>query len=144
MHEYQHTQSGTLILCTLGSAAVITGGIAAFFSLIPGWVMLPLVVCAYLFSSLTVKVSREQVTLRFGPGLIKKSFAVIDICNVEIVRNHWYYGWGIKLTPHGWLYNVSGFEAVEIQLQNRRKYRIGTDEPRELHAAIQTAMKQSS
>jgi len=55
------------------------------------------------------------------------------------VHNHWYYGRGIKLTPHGWLFNVSGFDAVEIQLKNGRKYRIGTDEPDALLAAIESA-----
>ena len=144
MHEYQHTQRGTVMLCTLGSAALIAAGLTAFFALIPGWVMLIFAVWAYLFSSLTANVSYEYITLRFGPGLIRKRFAVIDISKVEMVRNKWYYGWGIRFTPHGWLYNVSGFEAVEIQLKSRRKYRIGTDEPSALLAAIQTAMKQST
>jgi len=52
------------------------------------------------------------------------------------VKNPWYYGWGIRFTPHGWLYNVSGLHAVEIELKNGKKYRIGTDVPENLEKAI--------
>ena len=93
-----------------------------------------LVVCALLFHSLNVTVSTEWIIIRFGVGLIRKRFAVSAIEDVHIVQNHWYYGWGIKYTPHGWLFNVSGFDAVEIWLEHGRKYRIGTDEPKQLHA----------
>ncbi|MEK7656054.1 MAG: hypothetical protein AAB386_05245 [Patescibacteria group bacterium] len=35
-----------------------------------------------------------------------------------------------------WIYNVSGFDAVEIILKNGKIYRIGTDVPKELEVAI--------
>ena len=38
-----------------------------------------------------------------------------------------------------WIYNVSGFDAVEITMKNGKVYRIGTDVPEE----IETAIKQS-
>ena len=49
-------------------------------------------------------------------------------------KNHWYYGWGIRLWfwPHMWIFNVSGFDAVEIRMKNGKIYRIGTDEPENL------------
>ena len=53
-------------------------------------------------------------------------------------KNRWYNGWGIRLIPRGWIFNVSGFDAVEIQMKNGRRYRIGTDEPEALLAAIQS------
>ena len=71
------------------------------------------------------------------PGLIRKRFPIGDIHGARIVQNKWYYGWGIRLTPHGWLFNVSGFDAVELELKNKRKFRIGTDDPQELLMAIQ-------
>jgi hypothetical protein len=55
-----------------------------------------------------------------------------------MVKNPWYYGWGIHLIPGGWLYNVSGWEAVELQMKNGNKYRIGTDDPQGLMDAIRT------
>jgi len=60
-----------------------------------------------------------------------------EIEDATPVRNHWFYGWGIRLTPHGWLYNVSGLGAVEIVLSSGKHYRIGTDRPEELAQAIQ-------
>ena len=37
---------------------------------------------------------------------------------------------------NGWLFNVSGLQAVEIFLRSGKKYRIGTDEPERLVEAI--------
>jgi len=59
-----------------------------------------------------------------------------EIASVKTVKNHWYYGWGIRLIPHGWLFNVSGFEAIEIVMKNGKVYRIGTDEAEKLMAAV--------
>ena len=98
----------------------------------PVSVLLVLAACLALFCTLTVEIDREFLSVRFGPGLIRKKFALGDIAEYRPVRNSWRYGWGIRLTPHGWLFNVSGLSAVEIQLKNGRKYRIGTDVPDEL------------
>jgi len=38
------------------------------------------------------------------------------------------------------LYNVSGFDAVEIKLRTGKKFRIGTDVPQELEKAIEQAI----
>ena len=137
------TQRGTLLLTVFGLLAV---GIAVMVAeadgslgLIPAIVIVVLVVVACLFFSLTVSVSGEAISIRFGVGLIRKSFRIRDVRDVRAVRNRWYYGWGIRYTPHGWLYNVSGLDAVELELKNGRTYRVGTDEPGELLAAIRAA-----
>jgi hypothetical protein len=39
---------------------------------------------------------------------------------------------------------VSGFDAIEIQLKNERKYRIGTNQPKELLAAVESALASSN
>ncbi len=57
-------------------------------------------------------------------------------------ENPCYYGWGIRWTPNGWLYNVSGFYAVEIKMKTGKKYRIGTDAPNELEKAIKESIKE--
>jgi len=146
MHDYEHTQTGTLMRSVFGSGVLISGGVGirtackeAPSGCIPIVIALVLVFCLFCFHALTVKVSRKEISLRFGVGLIRKHFAISKVQGAAIVHNHWYYGWGIKLTPHGWLFNVSGFDAVEIQLKNGRKYRIGTDEPDALLAAIESA-----
>lgn len=147
MPHYQHTQPGTLMRVVFGSLLVIglillcvqsMYGSPIFVSLIFCSVMLA---CLLLFHSLTVSVSDDWINVVFGIGLVRKRFPVELVQNISAVRNRWIYGWGIKYTPHGWLYNVSGFDAVEISLRGGRTYRIGTDEPSELHAAIRQAKR---
>ncbi len=57
------------------------------------------------------------------------------------MRNPWYYGWGIRLTPTGWMYNISGLDAVQLQLASGKRFRIGTDEPVQLKSAIDRAIR---
>jgi len=99
-----------------------------------------LVVTVWLFNSLTVEVDHDQLRLWFGPGLIHRTFPVHEIDRCQVVRNRWYYGWGIRLTPRGWLFNVSGLSAVQTTMRSGRRYRIGTDEPRQLEDAIRVAI----
>ncbi len=94
----------------------------------------------YLFASLTVEIDAEHLRIRFGIGLIRKRFPLDQIDTCRSVKNSWLYGWGIRLTPHGWLYNVSGLEAVELKMKSGKTYRIGTDEPAALTAALQAAL----
>jgi hypothetical protein len=106
-----------------------------------GSILVVLTLAMILFCSLTIEVTDTRLLVSFGPGVIRKRFPIEDIRGVQIVRNPWYYGWGIRLTPHGWLFNVSGRDAVEIDLRDNRKFRIGTDEPLQLSAAIEKASR---
>ena len=131
----------------LRAIAVITGGSGVVVALKNTLRSIPvlassaiILVCAILLDSLTVRVSNNFIEIRFGIGIIRKQFAIAKIQSATIVRNKWYCGWGIRLTPHGWLYNVAGLDAVEIRLNNGKQYRIGTDEPKELHKAINSAL----
>jgi hypothetical protein len=144
---YEHRQPGRLLLGMMTGAAVL---FLVVVSREPAthWFVLPplavLVVVAYLFSALTVRVDNTSVTARFGPGLIRKSFSLADIVSCGPVRNHWWYGWGIRKIPGGWLYNVSGLDAVELRMKNGRVYRVGTDEPKALAAAISQRLASSA
>lgn len=99
-----------------------------------------LAVCLLLFAVLTVKVDGSDVSLRFGIGIIRKKFPVSGIGSALIVRNPWYYGWGIRKTPDGWLYNVSGLIAIELHMKNGEKYRIGTNDPLGLLNAVESVI----
>lgn len=90
-----------------------------------------------LFGWLTVEINEQFLVCRFGVGLIRKSFALRHIEDAKAVRNRWYYGWGIRWTPYGWLFNASGLDAVQIQMSSGKSYRIGTDEPAQLLRAIE-------
>lgn len=90
------------------------------------------------FGSLQVRIDEKYVRIKFGYGIYRKKFSLNDITSAKTVKNRWYYGWGIRgwLWPKMWVYNVSGFDAVEIKLKNGKTYRIGTDEPKKLEQAI--------
>ena len=144
---YQHTQTGVLTRRLLRAISIITAGSGLIVALRSTLRSIPLLAssaivfaCAILFDSLTVRVSNAHVEIRFGIGMIRKQFNVDNIKTATIVKNKWYYGWGIRLTPHGWLYNVSGLDAVEILMHNGKQYRIGTDQPNELHNAINSVL----
>jgi hypothetical protein len=94
------------------------------------------------FATLTVSIDENRLRIKFGYGIFSKKFLLSEIVSVKCVKNHWYYGWGIRLWlwPTAWIYNVSGFDAVEITMRNGKIYRIGTDTPSELEAAIKQAI----
>jgi len=103
-------------------------------------VLIVLGVCLVLFAALTAVIEEDGLEIRFGPGVIRKRIPLKDIESCQVVKNPWYYGWGIRLTPHGWLYNVSGSHAVEIKMKTGKKYRIGTDAPNDLEQVIRQSI----
>ena len=139
MKRYEHTQVGYLVITAMTATLILIGIVLANAGM--NWIAIAVSiiigVALLLFSSLTVVIWEDELEIRFGPGLIRKKFKLRDIESYQVIKNPWYYGWGIHLTPHGWLYNVSGFYAVEIKLKTGTKYRIGTDAPHELEKAIQ-------
>ncbi len=140
---YQHTQSSGFMLALIGLAVIgaLVGISLVGAHLVALFVVAVLLIVALLFRSLTVRVGDGRLHWCFGPGFWKKSVPLTDITAVGSVRNKWWYGWGIRYTPHGWLYNVSGLEAVEINLANGKTFRIGTDEPEQLCEAILKAQR---
>ena len=66
-----------------------------------------LVICAWLFHSLTIEIDDGELRGRFGSGLIRKSVPVVQIVSARAVRTNVLEGWGIHLSRFGWLYNVS-------------------------------------
>src|ERR1051325_3176257 len=132
MRSYEHSQRGTFILVAmLGLAAGMS--LLGWFATKPLLIAVPiLVLAAWLFHSLTIEITGSELHWRFGPGLIRKRIALADIASICVVRTNFLEGWGIPLSRFGWLYNVSGFDAVAITLSNGRRFALGTDEAEEL------------
>jgi hypothetical protein len=138
MKEYEHTQKAFWTFYALGLPALILLALGAFSPAPPPALLLPLVLllCPFLFWKLTITVDNKILRAAFGIGLVRKTAQVANIVACEPIRIRWWYGWGIHLTPYGWLYNVSGFDAVVITLRNGSRFCLGTDQPNELVAAI--------
>jgi len=142
--SYKHTQRGTLILAvTLGLAVVFIGLGSAIGTIKSLWLAVPiLLVCAWVFHSLTIEISDRKLRWRFGPGLIRKSVSLNEIVSAEPVRTG--PSWGIHWSPRtGWLYNVSGFDAVAVTLRGGKRFALGTDEPQALVARFAEAIQQN-
>jgi hypothetical protein len=88
------------------------------------------------FYKLTITIDDEILCASLGIGLVRKKVALAEIAACEPIRIRWWYGWGIHLTPYGWLHNVAGLDAVAITLRDGRKFALGTDDPDELVEAI--------
>lgn len=140
MNTYQHTLPGVLLRAALGIPALIMLAVIVIYhpqqQLWMTIVVIVLVLSLILFHSLTVSIDEKYLRLRMGVSLIRIKFKISGIVKAYPVKNKWYHGWGIHLTGKGFLYNVSGFDAVEIVLASGSIHRIGTDEPSVLAQAI--------
>ena len=135
---YHHTQTATVT--RIAAIAGVGAGVYALARVGSRpllWVVVAVAVLAvFAFSSMTVEVDQTRLAFWFGPGWIRRSFPLPEIRAWTAVRNPWWYGWGIHLTPYGWLYNVGGPGAVQLELRDGRRLRVGTDEPHALCEAI--------
>jgi hypothetical protein len=119
----------------------ITGTFHSSFH--PGNLLIPspLLVALVLFWKLRIKIDEQSLRWSFGIGIIRKRVRLNEIAGCEALRIRWWYGWGIHLTPFGWLYNVSGLDAVAITLRNGRKFALGSDDSHGLAEAIRVAIE---
>jgi hypothetical protein len=144
--RYEHTQIGYLTICVLFGAAICVAviGIVAPADLggllISAMIEVILLICAIVFSKLTIKIDGETLAACFAMGFICKKVLLAEIAACEPIRIRWWYGWGIHLTPYGWLYNVAYWDAVAITLRDGRKFALGTDDSHGLATAIRAAI----
>jgi hypothetical protein len=141
--RYEHTQIGHVIIWSLLAIILIASGAligSPFHREPPLVVSIILLVCLALFYKLKITIEDETLCASFGPGIIRKKVRLTEIVGCKSIRIRWWYGWGIHLTPCGWLYNVSGFEAVAITLRDGRKLALGTDDSHGLTEAIRAAI----
>ena len=144
MTSYKHTQIGYLILAVLLGLilfyvwlyGVISSEINSNFAVLALMAFILFILASFL--TLTVTIDESYLRVKFGYGIFRKKFSLKEIASAKTVKNHWYYGWGIRLWlwPAMWIFNVSGFDAVEVVMKNGKIYRIGTDVPEALEVAI--------
>jgi hypothetical protein len=132
---YRSTQRGTWLIIVLTTLIVICVPfvLQTWFALIPIGLF---GLIAIAFSSLTTEVYTDRICVWFGPGWVRKEIFMTDVKAASAVTNKWYYGWGIRFIGNGWMYNLSGLDAVELKLTTGKRFRIGTDAPKELEEAI--------
>ena len=136
---YDHTQPGTVtrvvFLVTIPLLCLFWWFVSApIFTVLPfGAVMVLGLLC---FHSLNVRIDDRAVHLRFGIGLIRRSIPLETVVGGTPVRNSWLAGFGIRYLGRGWMWNVSGLDAIQVDRTRGGPFFIGTDEPDALEAAI--------
>jgi phosphotransferase system glucose/maltose/N-acetylglucosamine-specific IIC component len=145
--EYRHTQWGYTAIPTFLLFAVIipitasddetTAAIAAMLIVFT----IALLAIVLLFSRLEVTVSGGRIVTAFGFGRPHREVDLADVTAVRQVRNTWIQGWGIRKITGGWMYNVWGLDAVEVEISSDKVFRIGTNDPENLLATISLQIK---
>ena len=81
------------------------------------------------FYKLTITITKDSIEAKFGIGLIKRHLKIKDIeyKSIEKIKVPALYGIGIRLTPHGWLYNVSIGHAIKIKSKTKTFF-VGTED----------------
>ena len=144
MTRYEHTQIGHVIILFLLAIILIAscGWIgSASHRETPLIISIILPVCLILFYRPRITIEDETLRASFGPGIIRKRVRLAETVGCESIRIRWWYGWGVRLTPYGWLYNVSGFDAVAITLRDGKRFALATNDPDGLTAGIRDAIR---
>jgi hypothetical protein len=144
---YEHTHHAvllTLLLVGVFVGAMVLVALAADemppgVLVIVSVVAIVLLVAIFLFRKLTIRVDAEAVSLGFGPGWPGKRIPLAEIEAAEVAYQPWYWGWGIRWTPRGWLWRVAGLRCVELRRRSGRSFFVGTDDPEGLVRAIDEA-----
>src|SRR5579883_2096711 len=127
MRLYVHTQEvppGPLIaLGALGTMASLAapGKMKLFGGLCVAGLM-------STFRSLTVIVDEREIVLKFGDWLEAKRVPLVSIKRCAPTRTSPLSGWGIRFIGTGWLYNIYGLDAVEVELLDGTRVFIGRSE----------------
>ena len=151
---YHHTQPAHAVRVLTAIAIASCVAVILFAPKVrePGWypdailwgVGATMALAVALFWSMTVRVTGEALEFWFGPGLIRKRVPLSEIATVEEARTTIWNGWGIHWTTRGWLYNVSGFNAVRVELKTGKALLVGTDEPRALADALREGISRTT
>ena len=151
--RYDHRQLsplGALFVLIGGGLVVATTGPEEAWVATLLWVVAAIfALCALSFWSLRVQIETEHLRASFGPlPVFRKKIPLAQIERVEVGKTDLLDGWGIHFVPgRGWTWNLWGFRCVVLTLtdpsgrkKQPRTFRLGSDEPEELHAALQRAV----
>jgi len=143
MIAYRNSQMGYLIIALVVAAMILIFAVTPIEEIGLGHylLLLGLIISLVLFYKLNVVVDHGVIVCSFGQGMISKTIRVAELSSCRVVKVPWYYGWGIRLTPKGWMYNVSGAEAVEVTYKSGKRFTIGSNEAESLCEAIQDEIK---
>lgn len=144
MH-YQNKHMGTALLLVMGAVTLFVSLMTIDKNSEVMWpVFIILGLISFLFHSLNINVNASEINWSFGPGFWRKSIKVEAVNSVNVIKTKWYYGLGIRYISSGWLYTVSGTDAIQLGLKDGSKINLGTNDPDNLVKAIKSLLARQS
>jgi len=136
--KYMHVQRGDLLIGVLAttSSATLAAIWIASPALLASLVLLVQVMTAVAYCSSVITETDGEVSVRYGPGWIRRTIPLREILSCRVVKSALAYGWGVRRGARGYSYQRSQSLAVELRLLSGRRVRLGTDRPLELLNAI--------
>lgn len=141
---YRRVQWGRLLLGIFGAAwlvqaalmvAVAAQGTPESFAVPLGVVTLILGVALGAFGRMEVRVEDRTLTVCQAFGLLRRRVPLETIRDVRPLRIPWYL-MGIKWHRGSWWWSVAPGEGLELLLEGGKALVVGTDDPRNLAAAL--------
>ena len=132
--RYDNTQTGPWFLLIHGAAAMFL--IFAVQQVIPeNWAIsmwlglfVPTALFGFCFVHLNVQDLDNRMVVRFGPiRLFGTTIHYEQITGFATDRSSFLDGWGIHLKSGSWIYNIWGYDCVQIQ-QGEKSTWIGTND----------------
>jgi hypothetical protein len=113
------------------------------------WVLAGVAIPAlFWFARLRTEVRADGIYVRFVP--FHRRFRHWRFDEIERIEPKEYSplgeygGWGIRLGPSGWAYNVKGVNGVQLVLRSRRRIMIGTQDLDGFMGGVNDAMTYGS
>lgn len=135
---YKHTQIAWPIIIPTDIGALICLYLVFATDTMPAAIgFFILILATYLFYALTVVGTDETIQVKFGIGLIRKTFRIEDIQTVEPFRTSFWHGLGIHYSPDGTVFNISGYDGIRLTMSDGKRYIIGSDDRHRLMCYIE-------
>lgn len=146
METKKYTQFGTFsviiilpVLLFFTGMLIKSGVSSSPETIVQLFLILTFLICLLIFYQLTIIIDDTYVSFKLGIGIVGKSYKISDLKSCRAVTNSALNGIGIRRLSNGWLYNVSGLKAIELQFNNKKSVvRIGTNKPDEISQLIQS------
>ncbi|NNE77136.1 MAG: DUF1705 domain-containing protein [Pricia sp.] len=99
------------------------------------------IICLFFYMRLITEIDQSGIQMNFVP-FVKKKVAWKEVLSAQIVNYGFVGGWGIRLsTKYGTVYNIQGNKGLAIELQNGRKFLIGTQKETEMEEMVKKYFK---
>ena len=141
--RYHHTQIGWISILGIAFGMLLVMGLLWNAErIVVGPLVTALLAATFLlgiaiFGRLTTTIDQDEFRIRFGwlgwPG---KTVPLAEIIGAIPTKTAPVSGWGIRITTRGWLYNVSGRNAVIVATSDGKQFLVGSDEAVALADAI--------